>query len=57
MSNRLGIGTQNSDRVTLISDATWEEFANLTLPSTLIIFSQWSNDNKAIAFQISLAIL
>lgn len=38
MSNQLVIGTQNSDRVTLISNATWKEFENLTLPSTLISF-------------------
>ena len=32
------IGTQNSDRTTLISDATWEEYQDLSIPNCLVSF-------------------
>lgn len=35
---QLTIGTQNSDRTTLISDATWEEYQNLSIPNCLVSF-------------------
>lgn len=35
---QLTVGTQNSDRTTLISDATWEEYQNLSIPNCLISF-------------------
>jgi Uma2 family endonuclease len=37
---QLTIGTQNSDRTTLISDASWEEYQNLSLPNCLVSFRQ-----------------
>ncbi len=38
MINEVRVGTQNSDRLTVITDATWEEYENLNLPSHLVSF-------------------
>ncbi len=38
MLNQLTIGTQNSDRTFVITDASWEEYENLELPHHLVSF-------------------
>ncbi|MEM6611672.1 MAG: hypothetical protein AAF652_05345 [Cyanobacteria bacterium P01_C01_bin.72] len=37
---QLTIGTQNSDRTTLISNATWSEYQDLSIPNCLVSFLQ-----------------
>jgi Uma2 family endonuclease len=37
---QLTIGNQNSDRTTLITDATWEEYQNLSISNCLVSFRQ-----------------